>query len=278
MVKYVLHDYIKSKDSIKSPLRYPGGKFYALKHIMPYIQCIEHDEFREPFFGGGAVFFAKPKVKYNVINDLESDIMDFYRWIKTDEQDEALIKLLDKEVANRERHQEIKKFEPTSQLERVFKTYYLNRTSYSGIINRPAWGYKEGKSSPPQNWGNFIRKATSKLHDVDMYSLDFIDILAMPARGKTVMMYLDPPYYHADTKRAYTKPFKEEDHKRLCDALKKTKYYFCLSYDDCPEVRELYKWAKIYDASWLYNTANSKEKRMIGRELIITNYEVASPF
>ncbi len=276
MTKYLINDYVKSGDAIKSPLRYPGGKFYALKHIMPYIQCVEHDEFREPFFGGGAIFFAKQKVKYNIINDLESDIMDFYRWIKDEDQAEALIKLLDKEVANRERHQEIKDFEPITELDKVFKTYYLNRTSYCGIINSPAWGYKDGKSSPPQNWGNFIRKATPKLHDVDMYSLDFAEILEMPARGKTVMMYLDPPYYHTDTKRAYTKPFKEEDHKRLSDALKKTKYLFCLSYDDCPEIREFYKWAKIYDASWQYNTVNSQRKRMIGKELIITNYEAES--
>lgn len=278
MTKYLINDYVKSKDAIKSPLRYPGGKFYALKHIMPYIQCVEHDEFREPFFGSGAIFFAKQKVKYNIINDLESDIMDFYRWIKDENRAETLIKRLDKEVANRERHQEIKDFEPVTELDKVFKTYYLNRTSYSGIINHPSWGYEEGKSSPPQNWGNFIRKVTPKLHDVDMYSLDFTEILEIPARGKTVMMYLDPPYYHADTKRAYTKPFNEEDHKRLSEALKKTKYLFCLSYDDCPEIRELYKWAKIYDASWQYNTANSREKRMIGKELIITNYEAESQY
>lgn len=92
MTKYLLNDYVKARDTIKSPLRYPGGKFYALRHIMPYIQCVEHDEYREPFFGGGAVFFAKQKVKYNIINDLESDIMDFYRWIKDEDEQKKFAK------------------------------------------------------------------------------------------------------------------------------------------------------------------------------------------
>ena len=67
---YDVEPYKKSSQAIKSPLRYPGGKFYALKHIMPYIVCVPHDEYREPFFGGGSVFFAKDKAQYNIINDL----------------------------------------------------------------------------------------------------------------------------------------------------------------------------------------------------------------
>ena len=48
---------------------------------MPYIQCVPHDEFREPFFGGGAVFFAKEKAAVSIINDLESDIIEFYKFL-----------------------------------------------------------------------------------------------------------------------------------------------------------------------------------------------------
>jgi len=46
---------------VKSPLRYPGGKSRALKHILPIIP--KFDEFREPFLGGGSVFLAL-KQKY----------------------------------------------------------------------------------------------------------------------------------------------------------------------------------------------------------------------
>jgi len=176
--------------------------------------------------------------------------------------------------ANRERHAEVKCMEPATDLDSVFKTYYLNRTSYCGIINRPAWGYAEGKSSPPANWGKFLRDASTKLQNSDLYSMDFSEILRMPATGKHVLLYLDPPYYHADQKRAYTKPFEIEDHIRLARELKQTKFEFCLSYDDCPEVRELYHWANINDVSWLYNTDNKPgQNRKACKEVIITNYD-----
>ena len=51
MKEYRAIPYVPGSWKVKSPLRYPGGKFYALKHIMPYIECVEHDEYREPFLG-----------------------------------------------------------------------------------------------------------------------------------------------------------------------------------------------------------------------------------
>ena len=273
MDNYIVKPYVPNKDKIKSPLRYPGGKFYALKHIMPYIECVEHDEYREPFFGGGSVFFAKSKAQYNIINDLEKEIVNFYKVITIPSLRSQLIKMLESETATKQRHFEVKSMDVSTELERAFKTYYLNRTSYSGIINSPAWGYAEGKSSPPSNWGKFIEQAAKKLVDCEIYSSDYKDILLMPAKGEKVLIYLDPPYYHADQKRAYTKPFEIEDHERLANDLKGLPYMFCLSYDDCTEIRELYSWANIYDVSWLYNTANkSGEKRKPCQELIITNY------
>lgn len=267
--------YKSGKHKVKSPLRYPGGKFYALKHIMPYIECVEHDEYREPFFGGGSVFFAKQKAKINIINDLEKNIIHFYKFILDTKNREMLIRKLTDESATKQRHSEIKQMQPSSLFEEVFRTYYLNRTSYCGIIHAPAWGYADGKSSPPQNWGKFIDDASKKLCGAEIFSLDYKEILAMPPKGKRVLLYLDPPYYHADQRRAYTKPFEIADHIRLANDLREVPYMFCLSYDDCMEIRDLYSWANIYDVSWLYNTDNKPgEKRKACKELIITNYVV----
>ena len=65
-------DYKKAIDYVQSPFRYPGGKFYALKYIVPFLNAYPHDEYREPFVGGGSVFFGKPQVEHNWINDLET--------------------------------------------------------------------------------------------------------------------------------------------------------------------------------------------------------------
>lgn len=272
---FLISDYKKPSDFVKSPLRYPGGKFYALKHIMPFIDCVAHDEFREPFIGGGSVFFGKKKSKFNWINDLEKDLVDLYKAFSDENIVAEIGRMLDKEIATPDRHSEMKMFSPKNFTEKAFKTFYLNRTSYSGIIHKPAWGYKVGKSSPPQNWHNFIKQALPKLQNVKITSHDFEDVINADAKGKTVLMYLDPPYYHADQKRAYTKPFQENDHKRLSKVLYSTEFHFCLSYDDCEEIRDLYSWAYIYEKQWLYNTANKKgESRELGNELVITNYKV----
>jgi len=272
---FYLGDYYKSNDFVKSPFRYPGGKFYALKHILPFIDCVPHDEYREPFVGGGSVFFAKKKTKYNWINDLEMDMIDVYSSLTDMNNAIEIGRLLSNEIASQERHAEIKELKPSNFKEKVFRTYYLNRTSYCGIIHKPAWGYKDGKSSPPQNWQNFLIQASKKLEGVKITSYDFEDVINSAPIGERVLMYLDPPYYNADQKRAYTKSFEIKDHIRLAESLKNTEYLFCLSYDDCKEVKDLYSWANIYEKQWLYNTANKKgEARDLGNELIITNYNV----
>ena len=272
---YCLNEYKKSPDCIKSPFRYAGGKFYAIKQIMPFIDCVPHDEYREPFVGGGSVFFAKKRAKYDWINDLEGDLIEVYNCLSDGTIVEQLIEKYNHEIATKQRHIEIKEWTPKTLFDRVYRIYYLNRTSYCGIINNPAWGYKEGKSSPPQNWGKFLLDASEKLKNVKITSYDFSDVITAKAKGNSVLMYLDPPYYKADQKRAYTKSFTENDHIRLAKILKETPYHFCLSYDDVDEVKELYNWANIYKKSWLYNTANKRgENRDLGFELIITNYKV----
>jgi DNA adenine methylase len=267
--------YQQSDDFVKSPFRYPGGKFYALKFIIPFINCVPHDEYREPFVGGGSIFFAKQKSKINWINDLEGNLITTYQAIADKKNNFELCSLLSQEIATPTRHKEVKDYAPSSLLDIAFRTFYLNRTSYSGIIHKPAWGYKEGKSSPPKNWTQFVQAAGKKLENVKITNLDFEQVITAKKDGKLVLMYLDPPYFHADQKRAYKKSFSQEDHFRLAKILKNSEHLFCLSYDDCEEIRNLYSWAKIYQREWLYNTANKKgTKRQKGNELIITNYQV----
>jgi DNA adenine methylase len=266
----------KSSDKIiDSPFRYPGGKFYALKFIMPFVDAVEHDEYREPFVGGGAVFFGKKNVRFNWLNDLEHDLMGCYRVIADPDLRVQLAERLGKEKASPVRHSEVKNLNPDSPLERAFRTYYLNRTSFSGILHKPAWGYKIGQSVEPPGWPKKVIEAGRKLESVKLTNLDFEEVVNAPPQGKKVFLYIDPPYYASDQKRAYEKSFTKHDHERVRKVLKNTAYPFCLSYDDCDEVRNMYSWANIFSRQWWYNTANVRaSSRKKGRELIITNYEV----
>lgn len=61
----------------KTPISYYGGKQAMLKKILPLIP--DHVVYVEPFFGGGAVFFAKDKSEVEIINDYNSNVANFYR-------------------------------------------------------------------------------------------------------------------------------------------------------------------------------------------------------
>lgn len=264
---------LRNEQKIMSPFRYPGGKFYALKYLAPFWKNRPHDEYREPFVGGGSVFFAKPKARFNWINDVDKNLITTYKTIASPSDRKKLMGLLQNECVTQQRHSEMKSFIPKDNLEVAHRTYYLNRTSFSGIINKPAWGFKIGNSALPPSWCKRIELAGKKLKGVKCTALDFEKVIKAPRRGETVLLYLDPPYYEADQKRAYTHSFSEKDHLRLAKLLRHTEHYFFLSYDDCDAVRKLYSWANIHSRSWWYNTANCKgTSRKMGAELIITNF------
>ena len=117
--------------AINSPFRYPGGKFYARRLILEHVP--PHSYYAEPFAGGGSIFFAKEKVADNWLNDVDDDLWNTYIHIR--DHVEALIAFLAGLPASKELHTYYKnEFQPKSDLERAGRWYYLNRTSYSGIM------------------------------------------------------------------------------------------------------------------------------------------------
>ena len=259
-------------------LRYPGGKFYALKLLKPFLDAAPHDEYREPFFGGGAVFWGKSKAKYNWINDLEPELINLLKTIQNPETRCNLIKYFSEEMeATKEKYNEVKSFTPANDLERAYKYYYLNRTSFSGKMKSPSWGYRPKRSVPPYRWVEKIIPCGEKLSDVTITNIDYSNLLTEPAKGESVLIFLDPPYYSANQENHYICSFTENDHIRLAEDLKKTKFKFILTYDDCEEIRQLYNWANIYELQFFYrldNSNNNDKKRKKGNELVITNFTV----
>lgn len=67
---------------MKTPITYYGGKQKMLSVILPMIP--EHSIYVEPFFGGGAVFWAKEPAQVEFINDINGEVANFYRVLQTD--------------------------------------------------------------------------------------------------------------------------------------------------------------------------------------------------
>lgn len=84
--------------------------------------------------------------------------------------------------------------------------------------------------------------------------------------------YADPPYF--STEDMYEVGFGWDDHVRLRDTLKNIKGKFLLSYNDCPEIRELYEGFSLFDFSRTHSMAQRYEAGKEFKELLIGNYDL----
>ena len=269
---------------IHAPFRYAGGKFYALKHILPMIP--EHDCYVEPFCGGSRVYFAKQKVTTNWLNDIDAELINCYVNIR--DNAEKMAKVLVKEVATKKRHAEYKQAMPGTDLDKAIRWYYLNRTSFSGIMKNENcyFGYGEKYSMGPSGWGNRIMSCSAKIQDVRITHFDFEDVIDETPDG--AFLFVDPPYYATDQQKFYTHSFTEMDHLRLCNVLRRNKdrIKFLLTYDNHPHVQSMYRWAEHDVKQWNYAINRTDDQqggaklkdgfrgaRNKGSELFIRNYD-----
>ena len=279
-----------AKKLSNSPFRYPGGKFYARKLILACLPS--HHKYCEPFAGGASIFFAKESVAENILNDKDEELMNCYRHIK--DYLDSLIELLKDLNATKELHNYYKnEFQPANDLERAMRWYYLNRTSYSGImkLENCYWGYGDKYSMRPENWPSHLKTTSEKLQNVNLSCLDFEDLInQLP---DDYFLFVDPPYFQADQNKFYSCFFSLEDHERLCKTLKKHqhRFKFLLTYDNCSEIREMYDWCiSLQDNEWNYTINRTDDQknglklehgyqseRRKGKEVFIANYDLEKP-
>ncbi len=273
-----------------SPFRYPGGKFYARRLILGEIP--PHHDYCEPFAGGASVFFAKPTSDgTSILNDLDTDVINTLEKIRDDV--EGLIGLLDGIEATKANHAYYKNhYTPDTDLERAFRWFYLNRTSYSGIM-RPEncyWGFGPKYSMRPENWPPHLRTVSDKLQGVVLFSCDFEQVIDTLPDG--CFVFVDPPYYAADQQKFYNVVFDHDDHERLAECLKRNmdRLLFLLTYDNHPDIRSLYRWAySVKGQHWNYTISRTDDQRNglkkrdgfrggrdKGSELFIRNYDARS--
>jgi DNA adenine methylase len=282
---------------LRSPLRYPGGKTRVAKMLSQFIP--EHTDYREIFAGGAAIFFHKPLVEKNWINDLQPGLHALWVTLRDElprfarlcrrEHKKDILKLRDQWYGDREL---MEASGDEQLLDRAFQYYFINRTVWGGrVVFDP-----ERKSrlyySNPEGWSNLDKKlahlerVSAKLQGVNITCTSYED--ALRRGGKNTFVYADPPYMRESdghpTDKLYDKSFDVECHRKLARALKKSRAKVMISYDDVPEARELYKTWNIVPLEWKYSgtyavtkeakAKGAKEKKVTGKELLILNYEV----
>ncbi|MDI9349300.1 MAG: DNA adenine methylase [Candidatus Symbiobacter sp.] len=293
---------------INSPFRYAGGKFYARKQILSHIPV--HSSYIEPFAGGASIFFAKEKVKENWINDIDSELINVYKVIRDFPQ--QLIEFLKRPInnvcaipqefvqdvrvgdmlpASKQLHHYFKNsFSPKNDLERAARWFYLNRTSYSGIMNfqNMYFGYGDKYSMQPKNWPRNILRTSEKLQNVKLTDWDFE--LVIDQAQDQALVFLDPPYFNADQDKFYNCSFSKQDHFRLekCINRNQDRLSIFITYDNTPEIKALYSWMPMmFDTEWNYCIqrtddqkfrSNRKGERYKGQELFLMNYSIESDY
>ncbi len=266
--------------TIKSPLRYPGGKSKALKKILPII--LDFDEFREPMVGGGSVFFALkqkyPNKKY-WINDINKDLILFYQYYQK-EPTKLIneIKTIKKKRPNGKvlYSNLIKNSDNLEEFQRATRFFILNRVTFSGLTE--AGGYSEEAFVKRFTDSSIQRlsEASDLLKGIKITNKDYSD--ALKESGGNVFIFLDPPYMSNSKSKLYGKRgcFHEGfDHKNFAEDMKRCKHKWLITYDDTPEVRKLFSFANIYKWKLQYSMKNHNGNgNPKGKELFICNFKV----
>lgn len=258
---------VKKSTTLKSPIGWVGGKSKLKKEIISLFP--EHKHYVEVFWGWLSVFFAKEPSKLETVNDINNDLINLYKVIK--EYPQSLSHYLNLLVVSRVVFNNIKlqKYTPRNHIDKAAYFYYLISQSFWSKGNHLAMSSKSWRK-PKNLWKSFTKWA-ERFKFVTIENMSF-DTLIQKYDKPEVFFYLDPPYY--DYEDYYAWGFKKSQHILLRDTLKNIKWRFLLSYNDCPEIRELYKDFNIKSSKEIAYTLgwSTKDRRKIVSELYITNY------
>ena len=241
-----------------------GGKRSLRKRIIEFFPNLEERKRYVEVFGGAAwvLFGIAQTSKMEVYNDINADLINLFRVIKYHHK--TLQEELSNLMSSRELffdYKEQLKIRGLTDIQRAARFYVLLKLSFGA--NRKDFILKA------RNFEKSVEdfeKIAERLNKVVIENLDYERCIKLYDRVDT-LFYLDPPYYK--TEFYYEEEFKKEEHEKLRDVLKNIKGKFILSYNDCEEIRDLYKDYKIIETSRQHNLGDVNGKY---KELIIKNF------
>ena len=258
-------------------LKWAGGKTQLLPILQPRMPE-KYNKYIEPFFGGGALFFATaPSI--GVVADRNPELVNLYSCIR-DDVDEVIDALRD-HVNEKEHFLKVRAKDWTTlpPAEAAARTIYLNKTCFNGLyrVNRkggfnvPFGNYKNPKILDPLN----LKAVSNSLRDVEILTGDFRHVLADVASPGD-FIFLDPPYLpisqHSDFKRYTKEQFSTQDHIELAAEVYRLQALGCyvmLTNSNHPLVHELFSDLKIEVFSTKRHVAARGDRRM-GEDVVVT--------
>ena len=263
-----------------SPLRYPGGKSKLTPYVIETMKLnnLDGGTYIEPFAGGAAIawyLLINEHVENVYINDLNKSIYSFWHSVlfQTDQLC-SMIETTDITIDTWEAQKQVQtNHSDYSLLELGFSTFFLNRTNRSGIIKGGVIGgiKQEGnyKLDCRFNRDDLIKRIIEiSIHqkNIHLSNLDANDFIlnTLPSIQEKCLVNIDPPYYKKG-KGLYQNFFEHSDHFELYNNVKNIKQPWIVTYDDTPEINEIYHDYNPLSFSLSY-TAQTKRK---GSEVLI---------
>ncbi len=256
-----------STDAMAGPLSYIGGKNRLAKRVIEIFP--DHTTYVEPFAGGAQVFFRKEPSKVEVLNDLDGEIVNFYRVCQ--QHHEELIRYFRFVVVSRTWFDLLKATDPATltDIQRAARYLYLLKNCFASLVRNPV--YHRNVVQPPgfnlESLPQLIEKAHKRLERVQIECDSYDEILRRYDRS-TTLFYLDPPYWG---RKLYRYNFDTADFEKFAEHLGNVRGKFVLSLNDVPEVRTLFQRFHIKEVDLHYTSQKHAGRRY--REVLITNFK-----
>jgi len=251
---------------IKPILKYAGGKAREIKYFSKYFPS-SFDRYIEPFVGGGAVYFhLQPEKAF--INDLNSDLINFYQQVQTNS--ELLIDIIKDMPIDKDTYNQIRSAKYEAPFKRALRYFYLNKTAYSGLMrynskgefNTPYGNYKNPNFTITQEQIDLLRSA-------EIHNCDFREI---PITYKTNdFIFCDPPY--VETWKGYNKlHFSDEDQKELYHWFLGNTAQIMIVINKVDWIAKMYERFIKDEYQTTYGIDVNNGNKKIKTHLVITNY------
>jgi len=272
-------------ESIRSPLRYMGGKFYQAKWIIENFP--EHDIYVEPFGGAAHVLMQKPFSKIEVYNDLNESMVNLFKVLQDEELSQQLIKFLYLTPHSRGFFYDVRDMKYTiptknEMLQKAYRTCVMMKQSFpANVMSRtPSWSFVRGRTpgslraKTTASFNNFPKRlleVIDRIKQVQIESLDFVECIKK-YDTKNTFFYCDPPYLGvADAEKYYGRKFTMRDHYDLANILKNIKGKACVSYYQRSILDRFYSgWHKVVKGYYKYS-GKSQGSKTPSKEILYMN-------
>ncbi len=258
---------------IKTPISYYGGKQTLLRHILPLIP--EHTTYTEAYVGGAALYFAKEPSELEVINDVNGNLVNFFRVLKADFTE--LKALIDQTLHSRREHEfamivyEFSEF--FNPVRRAWALWVLSKMSFASKLDG-SFGYDKAKNSVAKKIrnarDNFTVELSKRLELTQIEQTDALRVIRSRDTDKA-FHFVDPPYVGTDCGH-YSGTYNLMDFQNLLELLTQIKGKFMLTMFPHPMLDEFITvngWT-VHEVERTISASKTKRRKQV--ELIVCNY------